>query len=420
MSEPPELDPAELPVLAEPASGVPSVVDDSPSRSAALEALRAGHGPIAIDVERAQSFRYSSKAYLLQLKRPGSGIILIDPTAFQTDEAEVAQLAALQQLIGDQEWIIHAATQDLPNLVQLGLRPVQLFDTELAARLLGLPKVGLAALVGRYCGVRLLKEHSAADWSRRPIPDDWLAYAALDVELLHELREQLSAELAATDKQEWAAQEFEWLCRWAVHPAAEHPDRWRRTSGSHLVRTPRGQAVVRELWTVRDDIAHQNDKAPSKILPDKAISELAALITRSHPGVPTVQELRSIDGFKRRQARAYQAEWLAALDRVANLPTSELPPVRTATNGIPAPRNWERVNPQAWRRWDAVRPVVVKRAEELNLPVENLISPDALKHLLWEIELPLSVESVSDQLAARDARRWQQDLIAPLVVERLS
>ena len=419
MTDTGEQDLADLPVLAEPASGVPPVVNDAHSRRLAMDTLRAGHGPVAIDVERAQSFRYSSKAYLLQLKRQGSGIILIDPTAFQLDDAEVAQFFALQELIGDQEWIIHAATQDLHNLVELGLRPTKLFDTELAGRLLGLPRVGLAALVGSHCGVQLLKEHSAADWSRRPIPDDWLAYAALDVELLQELRDQLSAELAAAGKDEWARQEFEWLCRWAVRPIAEHPDRWRRTSGSHHVRTPRGLAIVRELWTVRDRVAQETDKAPSKILQDKAISELAAVVTRTHPGVPTERELRSIDGFKRRQARTYQSEWLAALDRVAELPKSKLPPLRTASTGIPAPRNWERLNPQAWQRWEQVRPAVMELADQLNVPVENLISPNALKDLLWELE-SLDAASLADLLTAHDVRDWQRGFIVPLVLEKLS
>lgn len=420
MSSAPEQDLADLPVLASPTSGVPPVVDDPQAQQEAIAALQAGHGPVAIDVERAQSFRYSSKAYLLQLKRPGAGIVLIDPTAFQANDAEVAQLGALQELIGDQEWIIHAATQDLHNLVQLGLRPTQLFDTELAGRLLGLPRVGLAALAGRYCGVRLLKEHSAADWSRRPIPDEWLTYAALDVELLHELRTQLSEELTAAGKQEWARQEFEWLCEWAVRPVPDHPEPWRRTSGSHHVHSPRGLAIVRELWTMRDQIARQHDKAPSKILQDRAITELAAMVTRAEPDLPTVRELRRIDGFKRRQARAHQSEWLAALERVAELPKSQLPAARPVNRDIPAPRNWERTNPQAWHRWERVRPAVVQLAEELNLPVENLISPDALRHLLWELEPSLDAASMTDQLTTHNARPWQQEFIIPLVLEELS
>lgn len=409
----------DLPILTAPADGLPEVVDTARSCSAMIAALSDGEGPVAVDVERAQSYRYSSKAYLLQLKRRGSGIFLIDPIAFEAKGAEIAHLAELQELIGAQEWIVHAATQDLPSLVRLGLRPTRLFDTELAGRLLGLPRVGLGAMAEQYCSVRLLKEHSAVDWSQRPIPTDWLSYAALDVELLPDLRDHLAAELSSAGKQEWARQEFEWLCRWAVQPPPQRPDPWRRTSGTHSARTPRGMAVVRELWLVRDEIAHTADRAPGRILPDAAISELGALVTRQHPHVPTAAELRQIEGFKRRTAQRYQSVWLDALERVAAMTASELPPLRLPGNGIPAPRNWESANPKAWQRWNVVRPAVVALAEELSVPVENLISPDALRQLLWQPRLPLSIEGVSQQLAEYGARAWQQQLVASLVVELL-
>ncbi len=416
MTDQPDL---QLPVLNTPTDGVPAVVDSAQARLDALEALTLGRGPVAVDVERAQSYRYSSKAYLVQLRRPGSGTLLIDPIAFEAEGTEVAHFAALQELIGDEEWIVHAATQDLPNLVLLGLRPTRLFDTELAGRLLGLPRVSLGAMAERFCGVRLLKEHSAVDWSTRPIPHDWLNYAALDVELLHELREHLLAELVATDKQEWARQEFDWLCRWAMLPPALRPDRWRRTSGSHQVRTPRGMAVVRELWLARDEIARANDRAPGRIVPDAAIAELGALVTRQQPRVPTEAELRSVNGFKRRTAREHLSEWLAALDRVSAMPTHQLPPVRLASTGIPMPRNWENAKPAAWQRWNQVRPAVLSLAEDLQLPVENLVSPEALRQLLWEPREPLDVNSIAQQLADLEARAWQRDLIAPLVAELL-
>ena len=410
----------ELPVLTEPADGIPEVVDTPEARSACLAALQAGHGPIALDVERAQSYRYSGKAYLLQVRRPGAGTFLIDPVAFELADQEVADFSGLQELIGDEEWILHAATQDLPNLVALGLRPSRLFDTELAGRLLGLPRVSLGLMVERYCGVRLLKEHSAVDWSTRPIPEDWLTYAALDVELLHELREKLLADLEAAGKDEWARQEFDWEVRSGLRPVVERPDRWRRTSGTHTIRSPRGLAIVRELWVARDKIARAADKAPGKVLQDKAITELGALVTRQQPQVPDLNELRRIDGFKRRVARQHQREWLDALDRVAEMPNSALPPLRVAGDGLPAPRNWERIKPEAAERWEKVRPAVVARAEELQVPVENLIHPETLRQLLWEPRTPISLEGVSQQLAELDARPWQQELVAPVVVELLS
>lgn len=411
---------ADLPVLSSPAEGVPDVVSTPVDYRSMLTALAAGEGPVALDVERAQSYRYSNKAYLVQLRRPGAGSFLVDPITLAAEGAEVADFSDLAETIAPAEWILHAASQDLPNLVQLGMRPTLLFDTELAGRLLGLPKVSLGAMVERYCGVHLLKEHSAVDWSTRPLPADWLAYAVLDVELLHELRDALAAELEAAGKQEWARQEFEWLCQWAVRPIEDRPDRWRRTSGMHAVRHPRGLALVRELWLARDQIARDNDRAPGKILPDAAISELAALITRQSPAVPTVRELRGIDGFKRRNARQQQDAWLAAMARVAELPANQLPPLRVNNGGIPVPKAWERANPDAWERWNLVRPAVLKLAEEHSLPVENVIAPDTLRQLLWQPPKQISAESVFQQLADLNARAWQRELVAPLVVELLS
>lgn len=413
-------DQSDLPILSSPAEGVPDVVASPVDYRAMLSALAEADGPVALDVERAQSYRYSGKAYLVQLRRPGAGSFLIDPILLAGEHDEIADFSDLAEVIGSAEWILHAASQDLPNLVQLGMRPKLLFDTELAGRLLGLPKVSLGAMVEQYCGVHLLKEHSAVDWSTRPLPADWLSYATLDVELLHELRDALAAELEAAGKQEWARQEFEWLCEWAVRPVEERADRWRRTSGTHAVHHPRGLALVRELWQARDKIAHDTDRAPGKILPDAAISELAALITRQSPSVPTARELRGIDGFKRRNARQYLNAWLDAMGRVAELPGNQLPPLRIHTGGIPTPRAWERANPDAWTRWNTVRPAVIKLAEENSVPVENLLAPEALRQLLWQPPRPLTVESVSQMLASLNARVWQQELVAPLVVELLS
>ncbi len=207
--------------------------------AATVAAFAAGTGPVAIDAERASGYRYSARAYLVQLRREGSGTALVDPIAFD-------DLADLQAALGDTEWILHAATQDLPCLAEIGLRPTTLFDTELAGRLLGYPRVGLATLVETVVGRSLRKEHSAVDWSTRPLPVPWLEYAALDVEALVELREALGRELEETGKAEWARQEFEHLVTAA--PSGPRQEPWRRTSGMHRARGRRALAAVRELW----------------------------------------------------------------------------------------------------------------------------------------------------------------------------
>jgi len=207
--------------LLELRDGLPPLTETPPALAEACRALAAATGPVAIDAERASGYRYSSRAYLIQLRREGAGTVLVDPIGFES-------LAPLQEALAGTEWILHAATQDLPCLTEVGLTPAVLFDTELAGRLLGYPRVGLATLVETLLGYRMKKEHSAADWSTRPLPVPWLEYAALDVEVLSELRDVLSRELHEAGKEEWARQEFEALRSFAP---VVRTDPWRRTSG---------------------------------------------------------------------------------------------------------------------------------------------------------------------------------------------
>ena len=231
--------------LENPADGLPDVIESERELQAAARALAAGVGPVSIDAERASGFRYSQRAYLVQLRRDGAGSFLIDPIA-------LPDLSPINDAIGSAEWILHAATQDLACLAEVGLRPQQLFDTELAARLLGLPRVGLAAVVEHYLGLVLAKEHSAADWSKRTLPTAWLRYAALDVEVLGEIRNLMGVDLARSGKSQWAREEFDALLTWTPNVRV---DPWRRTSGLHKVKGARGTAMVRELWYARDHLA---------------------------------------------------------------------------------------------------------------------------------------------------------------------
>ncbi|WP_211221882.1 HRDC domain-containing protein [Granulicoccus phenolivorans] len=399
----------ELPVLAEPADGVPPVVATADALADSIEALAAGSGPVAIDAERAQGFRYSARAYLIQLRRAGAGTHLIDPDALapepkDVDDPALADLAPLGSAIQDAQWIIHAATQDTPCLAEVGLVPTSLFDTELAGRLLGYPKVGLGALIERFFGVRLLKEHSAADWSSRPLPHDWLNYASLDVELLVELRDRLAEELTGASKDEWARQEFAHLAALAARPPQVRQDPWRRTSGIHSVRTGVGLAIVRELWQTRDEIARRLDRAPGRVLQDVAITELAG---KPKPGRT---ELRDVAGFHRRTAKRYETEWLDALERAQRLPRAELPPVHLPPDGPPPPRSWESKDPAAYARFVPMRATMGELATELQLPPENLLTPDYWRRLAWQP--PEATEpAVDDFLAALGARPWQREIV---------
>ncbi len=400
----------DVPVLTTPRDGLPpvDVTDDQLSRS--IETLAAGHGPVAVDAERAHGFRYSQRAYLLQLRRDGAGTHLIDPVAY----GQPADLSALGEALADSEWVIHAASQDLNCLAEVGMVPRTLFDTELAARLLNYPRVALGTMLEELLGVRLLKEHSAADWSTRPIPNDWLNYAALDVELLVELRDLLAAGLAEAGKDDWAREEFAALVAGAGTPPPVREDPWRRTSGMHKVRTRRQLAYVAELWYARDQIAHDEDRAPGRILPDIAITELA---TASDPGPSAI---RQVPGFNRRQARRFDAEWARAIRAAARLGESELPPMHRPSDGPPPPRIWAAKDPKAAKRLAAAREGLTARADALQLPVENLLTPDHLRRIAWRPPEPVSTETVDVALIGYGARAWQRAQVVPLLVAAFS
>ncbi|MDO5286049.1 MAG: ribonuclease D [Actinomycetia bacterium] len=405
-------EPSDVPVRSRPLSGVPEVVSTPQQLRALADRLAAGSGPVAVDTERAQSFRYTGRAYLLQLARTGCGIALVDPLGLTEPDLRLLRAA----IIGA-EWIIHAATQDLPCLAELGLLPQQLFDTELAARLLGYPRVALGTLTESLLGVRLLKKHSAADWSKRPLPPDWLAYAALDVELLGQLRDRLAAELESTGKAAWASQEFEYLVAQAGLPATARPDPWRRLSGIHTVRTPLGMAVARELWTERDRIARELDRAPSRLLGDEGIVTLAGQIKRL-PARVDRSVLRAIPRFNRREARRYESAWLEAAQRALALPRSQWPATTVPSEGPPPPRTWPNRDPAAAARWERVRPELVRLAEQHGLPVENLVTPDSLRRLLWQ-PVGSSPAELDAQLADYGLRPWQRELVVPVVAAAL-
>jgi len=393
--------------LLEPRDGLPPVVETDTALAEATGRLAEGYGPVAVDAERASGYRYGQRAYLVQLRRAGSGTMLIDPIA-------CPDLSGVDAALQDAEAILHAASQDLSCLAEVGFRPRQLFDTELAGRLLGYPRVALGTLVEEVLGFHLEKGYSAADWSIRPLREELLRYAALDVEVLVELRDALAAELAAQGKSEWARQEFEAVL--AARPTAPRADPWRRTSGIHRVQSRRGLAVVRELWTTRDKIAQSADLSPRRVLPDTAIIEAARSFPANHA------QLIKITGFTSRQARRHERDWLAAVARARASADHELPEAAGGAipGGPPPAHRWAERDPAAAARLAAARAAVTAIAEGSKLPIENLISPDAVRRLSWDPPEPADEQAVAQALAGYGARPWQIELTAGPIAQALT
>jgi len=407
ISEQPTTDPeatAELPLLGL-RDGLPDVIDTPDALSDVVEQFRAGTGPVAVDAERASGYRYSHRAYLVQLRREGSATALVDPIPF-------ADLAALGAVIADAEWIIHAANQDLACLTEVGMVPSRIFDTELAGRLLGYPKVGLASLVGDVLGYRMRKEHSAADWSTRPLPSPWLVYAALDVEMLIELRDAIEAELRRDGKWEWAQQEFAAVL--AAPPREPRPDPWRRTSGMHRVRSRRGLSVVRALWQARDQLAAEADISPGRILGDAAIIEAASAMPADRDA------LGKLPAFKSRGAQRHQRTWWEAIEHARRLPDTQLPRQGARYDGPPPARAWAERDPDAAARLSATRAAVGEIAEQHRLPTENLLAPDTVRRLAWSPPAEIDADVVATVLREHGAREWQVGLTAVALADALS
>lgn len=388
---------APLPVLTDPAEGVPPVITTESELDACAAAIAEGVGPIALDAERASGYRYGQAAYLVQVRREGSGTWLIDPVY-------LPDLKPLDRAIGTGEWILHAATQDLPCLGDLGLRPRQIFDTELGGRLLGLPRVGLAAVIEHYLGISLAKEHSAVDWSTRPLPEPWLRYAALDVEVLTEVRNLMGIDLAAQGKSEWARQEFESLLTW--QPAVKE-DQWRRTSGLHKIRQPRVLAAVRELWFERDRIARDRDTSPGRVIPDTALIDIALANPQAPGDLPRGH----------RAIQRSQRAWLEAVGRARDLSDDELPTASVKSDGPPPQRSWANRDPIAAERLTSTREHLGVFAEEHTIPIENVCSPDPLRRVIWTPPADPSPEAFADALAALGVRQWQYEIVAPMIAE---
>jgi ribonuclease D len=400
--------------LLQPSAGTPEIIDTEEAFRAALDQLAQGSGPFAVDAERASGFRYSARAYLIQIKRTDGGLHLIDPIPFGPGHQLFSDL---NNLLNTDEVILHASTQDLPCLRELGINPIKLFDTELAGRIAGLPRVGLGPLLESLMGVLLAKEHSAADWSARPLPKDWLTYAALDVELLVELRDHMYKVLADAKKLPWALEEFASILK--APPAPPRVDPWRRTSGMHKIKRRDQLAVIKSLWIARDEIASQQDIAAGKLLNDSAIVELAIAAPTSKKEFEKC--LRPL-GLRARWMENLQL-WLDSIASAVALPEDQWPTMRTNADTLPPIKLWRDKFPEKFAPLSHARAAIELIAEENQIPVENLITPEHVRRVCWKPPVgataTLSVSLVETALSELGARQWQIDLVAPSLAAAL-
>ncbi len=395
--------------LLHPRAGLPELIIDREGFLSRLKELAAGNGPIAIDAERASGYRYSQRAYLIQIFRRNGGLHLIDPIAVK-DESLWKQM---NETFIDCEWIIHASTQDLPCLRELGLTPQYLFDTELGGRIAGSERVGLGPLCESLLDLALAKEHSAVDWSIRPLKQEWLNYAALDVDVLVDLRDEVEKLLIEKGKLAWAQEDFAQILK--NTPPAARKDPWRRTSGMHKIKDRMTLAIIRALWHARDEFARSIDISAGRVFNDEVLVDIAT----KRPAA--IDEFNKVVKRRTRVENLPTTEWFSLMHQTLTLAPQDLPELRLPSSGLPVVKLWKERNPLGYARLSHARAAVIAKAAELEMPVENLISPDAIRQLTWQTPPENDVDSfIASTLAAAGARAWQITAIQEILITPLA
>jgi ribonuclease D len=400
--------------LLKPRAGVPEVISNNSKFEEMLELLLKGDGPLAIDAERASGYKYSQRAYLIQIYRKNGGLHLIDPIPFIGSDL----WHKFNKNFSKYEWVIHASTQDLPCLLELGLDPQTLFDTELGARIAGCPRVGLGPLSESLLELQLAKEHSAVDWSIRPLKAEWLTYAALDVDVLLDIREKVEELLIEKKKLDWAKEDFDSILKAFKEKQNQppKPDRWRRTSGMHKVRDRLNMTIIRDLWLSRNELAQELDLAPGRVLGDEAIVEIA--IKRP----TTAEAMAKVISWRTKLDSPPFGRWLAVLNKSLETPIDEQVELRVPSQTLPPIKIWKDKNPLGYARLTHARAKIAALSSEIEIPAENLITPELVRKLCWElppVDQSRYEEFVADSLRNLGARGWQVEQVAPLIASAL-
>lgn len=348
---------------------------------------RVGHEPlVAVDTEAASFHRFVDRIYLIQLSSRRETAI-IDPLT-------VADVSTLGALLADAkvEVVFHDADYDLRILDRdYGVRARRLFDTRIAAQLLGEPAIGLAALLEKHVGVTLNKKFQRADWSRRPLPPEMLDYAATDTCYLPELRDTLRAALEAKGRLAWAEEEFVRLesLRWT--PVHANGDSYLRVKGARLL-SRRGLALLKELVHWRDGVAAELDRASFRVMGNEVLLELAGL------GPRTADAMKDVKGISARLLEQRQGALLAAVERGLAVPEKELPRFPRGERRTPDPRFDARV--------ERLKTVRNAAAEKLKLDPGVLCPKGTL-----EAVARAHPKSASALREIPEMRKWQAEVL---------
>ena len=367
----------------------------TPAELAAL-VRRAAHEPeIAVDTEAASFHRFIDRVYLIQLSTRHETAV-IDPLA-------VGDVGGFGALLADPaiEVVFHDADYDLRILDRdHGIRARRIFDTRVAAQLLGEPSIGLAALLDKYAGVQLDKKYQRADWSRRPLPREMLEYAALDTHYLLPLRDRFRSELVSRGRLSWVEEECQRLegIRWT--PPAGNGDAVFRIKGARAL-SRRGLAVLQQLWHWRDGVASELDRASFRVLSNEALILLAGAPPRD------VEALKGCRGVSSRLVEQRGAALLAAIEAGLAVADRDLPRF---------PRGARRTtDPDFERHVDRLKDVRNAAATHLGLD-PGVLCPKGTLEAVARAH-PGTLTALAD---VAEMRKWQVEVLGTAFLQALA
>ena len=353
------------------------------------------HKRIALDCEAAGFHRYTDRLCLVQLSTPGE-TYLFDPLA-------VNPARVLAPVLEDPEIevVMHGADFDIRLLQRdLGISLRGLFDTQIAATLLGARAFGLASLLEKHLQVKVSKKHQRADWAQRPLPEAFLEYAAEDTRHLLSLARRLSEALEEKGRIDWAVEEFRGLE--SIEWVEETVDPVTRIKAARLM-TPRQVTALRTALAWRDEIAREKDRAPFRVVGDPVLLEII------HERPATVEALANMKGMSPRLAKRDGGALLDRLRAVDAFPEAELEPYPRPPRNGPG-----RATPEEEAMMDAVRHLRARKAEELGLDKGVLLSNALINAIVRE-----GPETLDGLKCIPGVRSWQIGLLGEEILNTL-